>query len=114
MADQILNAIIQLENRIEQQLRLEQEKATAWLAGVRGELEANAKRDRQWIADRKRQLMREAEQQIDSSCTRLLDAEMSYCRRLKELSEETLLEVLRRQLERIIPRPVDDHQDGKN
>ena len=114
MADQILNAIIQLENRIEQQLREEQEKASVWLAGVRCDLEAEAKREQQRITDRKQQLLQEAEQQIKRNCVCLLEAEKAYCRRLEELSDETLLEVLRRQLERIIPRPVDDHQNGEN
>jgi len=114
MADQILNAIIQLEAQIEQQLRLEQTKAVAWLEGVRCEQVTVFSQVRNELVEQKQQLLREAEQQADRQAAALLEHEMKYCHRLEEISDQRLLEVLRRQLVKILPRQVDDHQDGKN
>ena len=37
MADRLLDAVIRLENQIQQQLQQEQVRADTWLAGVRAE-----------------------------------------------------------------------------
>jgi vacuolar-type H+-ATPase subunit H len=114
MADQILNAIIQLEAQIEQQLRIEQTKADAWLERVRCEQVTVLSQVRKELVEKNQQLLRQAEQQADRQATVLLEHEMKYCRRLEEIPDQTLLEVLRRQLVKILPRQVDDHQNGKN
>lgn len=112
MADEILNAIIQLENQIEQQLQAEQVRAAAWLAEVRREQEAEIDQVRQELQETSQQRLAEAEQKAERQAEDVLQHEMEYCRRLEEFSDQELLEVLRRQLVRLLPRRVDDHQNG--
>ena len=114
MADQILDAIIQLESQIDQQLQTEQKRADDWLAGVRRELELEAERCRQERLERNRQLLETAKELAEQKIAVILAAETDYCRRLEGLSEQSLLEVLERQLIRILPRQTDDHQNGQN
>jgi len=114
MADQILNAIIQLESQIEQQLQEEQRRADACLERLRCELEADASQLREQIRKTNQRLLAEAESAAENDYDDILDAEKAYCHRLEGLSEEALEEVLRRQLTKLLPRPVDDHQNGES
>lgn len=114
MADQILNVVIQLENQIEQQLQLERQRADAWLNQVVHELDIADEQERRRIEADGKRFLEEAEREIEARCTELLNSEKEYRRRLEGLDDQVLLEVLNRQLKRILPRPVDDHQNGES
>ncbi len=114
MADQILDAIIQLENQIEQQLQTEEAKAETWLAGVRREQETAFERVQQELREENQHSIEQAASQAELQAETRLKNEMEYCRRLEEISQYELLEVLRRQLVKILPRQVDDHQNGQS
>jgi vacuolar-type H+-ATPase subunit H len=114
MADQILNAVIQLENQLERQLQYEQDRADAWLTNVRHELEREVSQGQAKLAAKHQRVIAKSKKRSERQAEQLLAREMAYCKRLEEISEETLLEVLRRQLVKILPRQVDDHQDGQN
>ena len=98
MADRLLDAVIRLENQIQQQLQQEQLRADLWLAGVRAEQDAELQQLEQQLAAENDQLLQTADQQAKASAAALVDDEMQYCTRLKMLSDETLLQVLNRQL----------------
>ncbi len=111
VADELLSAVIRLENRIQQQLQQEQARADTWLAGVRAEQEEHASQIRQELADEDERILAAAGQQDEQEAEALVACEKQYCRRLEQISDQVLLEVLRRQLLRILPGQVDDHQD---
>ncbi|HEY5674454.1 MAG TPA: hypothetical protein VIR78_12160 [Malonomonas sp.] len=98
MADRLLDAVIRLENQIQQQLQQEQARADAWLAGVRAEQQTELQQVEQQQAAENDRLMAAARQQASDRAAELVAAEMQYCTRLEELSDETLLQVLNRQL----------------
>jgi len=114
VADHILNAIIGLENEIEQQLQQEQRKADAWLDAVRQELVRDAETFRQDLQQQTAQLLERAAEQTKQKTGERVDIEIAYCHRLEDLTDQQLLEVVRRQLTRILPGHVDDHQNGQN
>ena len=114
MADELLNAVIQLESQIQQQLDSERSRAASWLAGVRDELE---KQDRRAAEEREtgyQQALQDAKRQAEEQQNRLLAVELDYCRNLNEINDETLLEVLTRTLVKLLPEPSDDHQNGES
>jgi vacuolar-type H+-ATPase subunit H len=98
MADRLLDAVIRLENQIQQQLRQEQLKADAWLAGVRTEQVAELQQLEQQLAAENDQLLQAANQQAKDRAATLVADEMQYCTCLEEISDEVLLQVLTRQL----------------
>lgn len=114
MADQILNAVIQLEAQIEQQLQSEHDRADAWLEGVRQEQQERLNLTRQEVSVKLAQCLADAAKQADEQAEIRLQREMDYCRRLEGFSDLELSEVLHRQLVKILPRQVDDHQNGKS
>jgi len=114
MADVLLNAIIQLENRIQQQLQMERTRADQWLAGVRNEQQQRLSLARQGYAEAEQRALDQARAQGERQADELLAREMEYCTRLEEISDEVLLEVIDRQLADILPEQVDDHQNGKS
>ena len=111
MADEVLSAVIRLEKQIQTELQQEQARADDWLAKVRAEqTELASQVEAQLAAEESRELaaLREnAEQQAEA----LIEAERGYCRRLADLGDATLLQLLNRQLSKILPGEVDDHQD---
>ena len=98
MADRLLDAVIRLENQIQQQLQQEQARADAWLAGVRAEQQDELQQVEQQLAVESDQLMAAARQQAKERAATLVAAEIQYCSRLEELSDEILLQVLNWQL----------------
>lgn len=139
MGDELLNAIIQLENRIQHQLQKEQARADRWLAGIRSEQQDRISRARQEFAAAERQALAQARRQGELEAADLHAREKEDCNRLEEISDEALWEVLRRQLVNVYPETpdghwqvsdadrdvsgqktdllvgqVDDHQDGEN
>ncbi len=114
MADELLNAVIQLETQIQQQLENERSRAANWLAGVRGELEEQNNRAAEERETAYQQALQDAERQAAEQQNRLLADEMDYCRSLEEIDDETLLEVLQRELVKLLPEPSDDHQNGES
>lgn len=98
MADRLLDAVIQLENQIQQQLQQEQARAEIWLAGVRAEQAAELQQVEQQLAAEHERLMAAAVQQARSQAETLVAAERQYVQRLAALSDDILLQVLERQL----------------
>ena len=111
MADKLLNDVIQLENRIQEQLRDEQCRADAWLERVRTEQGELARRAGRQLAEQNRQVLAGAKRRAEQQAAQLEAREQECCRRLERLDDELLKEVLRRQVNRILPGRVDDHQD---
>ena len=103
MADHLLDAVIRLENSIQQQLLLEQQRADAWLNGVRAEQGAALQCLEQQLTVESDRVMSAARQQIETEADALVAHEIAYCARLEEISDQVLLEVLRRQL---VPRLI--------
>lgn len=114
MADELLNAVIQLEAEIQQQLEIERSRAAAWLAGVRAELEERQKRAAEKRETVSRQALEEARKRAEEQQAALIAEEMHYCRSLEEIADETLAEVLRRELGKVLPGQSDDHRDGES
>jgi len=112
MSDQILKAVIQLETEIEQQLQQEQQQADAWLAMARRGLQHELEQSRAELAKNNRLELDQAEQLLEFETEKLLQQEQDYVRCLEELEEQRLLEVLSRQITRILPGQCDDYQDG--
>lgn len=104
MADRLLEAVIQLENQIQQQLQHEQTMATVWLEQVRAEQDAELQRADRDLAAENELAITAARQCAEAEADALIAHEIDYCTRLEEISDEILLEVLRRQL---VPRLVD-------
>ena len=98
MADKLLDAVIRLENQIQQQLQLEQTRAAAWLDGVRGEQEADRQAAEQALSAENERLIGAAKRQAEAAAAALIADEMHYCNSIEELSDDILLEVLKRQL----------------
>ena len=111
MADELLNAVIRLENQIQHHLQQEQARADAWLAGVRAEQEALETQARQDLAAENERLLAEATEDTKQRSAALVSGETLYCKRLEKIGDQELLEVLRQQLHRILPERADDHQD---
>lgn len=114
MTDELLNSVIQLEKCIQQQLQAEQKKAKDWLEGVRAEQE-------KMLAQAKEELIREEEQALlaaqkksAQTAKTLVERENRYCRSLEKIDQRTVLTILRRQLQKILPGYADDHQDVEN
>lgn len=112
MSDQILQAVILLETEIEQQLQQEQQKADAWLAVARQGVLQEFAQSRAELAEKKRRELQQAERQLELQAEMLLQEEQKYARRLKDLDEQRLLEMLRRHIRSILPGQSNDHQDG--
>ncbi len=104
MSDQLLDAVIRLENQIQQQLQLEQERAEGWLDKVRQEQQhLLVQAEEQTGLEREKDLA-EARQRAEQQAAALIAAEMEYCSRLEEFSDQELVEVLRHQLvSRLLP-----------
>lgn len=98
MADRLLDAVIRLENKLQQQLQQEQSRADLWLSGVRADQTAELQELERQLAEENERLMQAAAQQAKTHAEILVAAEMQYCDRLKELDDEILLQVLNRQL----------------
>lgn len=98
MADQLLNAVIRLENQIQRQLQQETIRAEAWLAGVRAELQRRLEQAEQEFAAQHDQALKKARENAAEVADALVADEMFCCSRLEELSDADLLEVLERQL----------------
>jgi hypothetical protein len=113
MGDELLNAILQLENRIQQQSLREQQRADRWLAGVRAEQQLRLEQARREFAAAEGQALEQGRRQGEERAAQLLAAEREYCARLEDLSEAALQALLDRQLSKILPGHVDDHQDGE-
>lgn len=114
MADELLSAVIRLENEIEDQLQQEQDRADAWLARVRTEQENTDRHNLQKLTDENGQIEAAAEQRANEAVVALESSEKNYCNELEQMSDQILLEILRRQLARLLPGQNDDHQDVQN
>jgi vacuolar-type H+-ATPase subunit H len=111
MSDELLNAVIRLENQIQQQLQQEQARADTWLAGVRNEQEECGRRALQELEQENAQILAADGQSAEHEAGRLVEIEECYSRRLEKISDQVLSEVLGRQLTRLLPGAIDDHKD---
>ena len=98
MADKLLDAVIRLENQIQQQLQQEQARAAAWLDGALGEQAADRQQAEQEQSAENDRLISAAKRQAEAAAEALIADEMHYCSSLEALSDDILLEVLKRQL----------------
>ncbi len=114
MADELLNAVVRLEAEIQQQLEAEQGRADAWLAGVRKELTEEYQQIAEQDETAGQQARAAAETEAKELAAALVDDEMRSCRSLEDIDDETLVEVLRRELVKVLPEQSDDHQDGES
>ena len=114
MADELLSAVIRLENQIQQQLRQEQLRADTWLAGVRKDLEEETRQVLQELATENEQIQTATEQRSKLVAAKLESEEKHYGNKLEKISDQVLLEVLGRQLMRLLPGQIDDHQNVKS
>ncbi len=111
MTDHLLSAVIRLENRIQQQLQQEQARADAWLVMVRAELEQQTHATLQALADEDDQNRASAALSAQQAAAALEAQEKYYCAQLEKLSDQTVAEILRRQLVKLLPGQTDDHRD---
>ena len=114
MADELLSAVIRLENQIQQQLQQEQTRADVWLAGVRTELEQQNGETLLELSAGIEQIRAAATQSAKQAAGALEATEKRYCGNLGKISDQTLEEILRRQLVSLLPGQTDDHQDVKS
>lgn len=112
MSEQILKAVIQLETEIEQQLQQEQQQADTWLVTARCGLQQEIEQSREELAIKNRLELQQAEQLLELQAEQLLQEAQNYARRLEEIEDEQLLEVLNRHILSILPGQYNDHQDG--
>jgi hypothetical protein len=113
MADELLNAIIQLEGDIQQQLEMERRRAEAWLDSQLAELEETRARAlaEQEMADQ--DTLRAAERRADERVAQLQAATREYCLQLEKTADEQLRNVLREKLPQVLPEGDDDHRNGQ-
>ena len=111
MADELLSAVIRLENEIQQQLQQEQAQADTWLARVRAEQDGRISRALEELTAEDEQALAAAKQSAKQEAEALITDEKRSCNHLEAISDRELLDVLRRQIVKILPRQIDDHQD---
>ena len=114
MGDELLNAIIQLENRIQQQLQDEQARADRWLAVVVDEQQLRISQTRKKLQAAEQRAVEQARSRAEKQAATMLQNEMEYCSRLEEINRDVLVEVLGRRLADILPGQSDDHQNGQS
>jgi len=103
MADELLRSIIQIENEILEQLEQEQARADAWLERVRDE----QKKELSHLNEEQRQAdriaLKEAQGRAADEATEIVRQEAERCQRLESISDNDLVEILKRHLVRILP-----------
>ncbi|MDT8422150.1 MAG: hypothetical protein RQ724_00105 [Desulfuromonadales bacterium] len=114
MTDELLNSVIQLEKHIQQQLQAEQKKAEAWLEGVRAEQEKMLAQAEEELIREEEKVLLTAQKKSAQVAKTLVERESRYCRSLEKIDQRTVLTILRRQLQKILPGYADDHQDVQN
>jgi len=103
MADELLSRIIRLENEIQEQLNLEQERANTWLERVHTEEQVNLSRINSEQKDADRIALNEAKTRAAEEAAAVERDENERCLQLESLENKELEEVLKRHLVKILP-----------
>lgn len=111
MDDELLSAVIRLEDTILQELETERSRAEDWLEQVRNEQEGLLHRAEQELAELQRRALAEARQRAEEQAKRIEARMAGQCRCLEAIGDDALREMLQRQLVKIMPDQGDDHQD---
>lgn len=113
MSDRLLASIIDLEKTLQEEVRREEERAAAWrdreLAALEAEREETRRTLDKWHAEQTAAARRKAEAEGETRRT----AGAARCARLAGLSDSFLEDVLRRQLNLLLPEGGDDHPHGQ-
>ncbi len=113
MSDRLLASVIELERTLQEEVRQEELRAVAWQERESAALTAG-------LEEIRRELERRLVEQTEATRCRaqaegeaLRAAGAARCLRLAALSEAFLEELLRRQLDLLLPEVGDDHPHGK-
>jgi len=113
MSDGLLESIIQLEARLQQQLTQERQRCAQWQEREQAMLQQQQEQQQRALEDNyqksltghKAELLREGEE--------LEQEAKEWCRRLSGLDDQVLKQVLMRRLSAILPGGEHDHPHGE-
>lgn len=113
MSDRLLTSVIELEKTLQEEVRQEEVRAAAWREREIAALHAEADAVRQELARFHAEQVAEAQRQAAAEAAALQVADTARRERLAALAEPFLEELLRRQLDALLPETCDDHPHGE-
>jgi len=103
MADELLGHIIRLENEIQEQLQAEQELAGRWLERVRAAEDQRLSHAEQGQDAADRAMLDATRYEAEREAAESEERVRGYCKRLENIADHQLEEVLRRHLLKVLP-----------
>lgn len=114
MTDELLENIIQLEKQIQTEVAAERAHAEEWQRRELAQMEKDFSDALKSETELSRQKLVEKKAVLQSEGAALEEMSSAWCRRLLELDEATLRNVLKRRLSVILPGGDHDHPHGQS
>lgn len=113
MSDRLLASVIELERTLQEEVRQEELRAASWQERESAALAAELEETRRELERRHVEQTEATRCRAEAEGEALQAAGAARCSRLSALSEAFLEELLRRQLDLLLPEVGDDHPHGE-